>query len=209
MEKLKTWYQTSVGQACAQRLLGECHALLDSAYGYYALQIGLATPNWLTAATHIRHHFCLSQESTTSFQASFTELPLQTENIDLLILNHVLEFQEDPTNLLEAALHSLIPNGYLLICSVEKASWFAKVCSSWQRHNQAKHKNKLLKKKLEPLALEVIASHEFKTGAYFAPKFYVHCLQKRTIPLTPISLEWNASRLKASSTSVNPLPVSH
>lgn len=115
------WYQSAVGQ----RLLGvegaAVSALLDQSYQPTLVQIdgGARTALFDAQQRQSKSALLLSQHpisaSCASAQVSLTDLPLQPEAVDWLLLHHALELSQDPHRLLREAVQAIRPGGQLVI----------------------------------------------------------------------------------------------
>src|SRR5690606_6710659 len=64
---------------------------------------------------------------TIALLHDFNELPFDTHSLDLVVLPHVLEFAEEPHQILREVERVLIPEGRLIICGLNKTSlWGAR-----------------------------------------------------------------------------------
>ncbi len=131
---LDHWLQSPAGayvraweQACLD-------ALTADIFGFNAVQIGLPQidalaasrmPNKWQAATRT------STEDELGFAAGckqiavavdFAELPFASQSLDLVVLPHVLEFADEPHQVLREVERVLIPEGQLIICGFNPAS---------------------------------------------------------------------------------------
>jgi SAM-dependent methyltransferase len=126
-----SWSQTPLGA----RLLSEEQSWLDATladvFGYHAMQIGPMPLDALRAnrmSTRARMGWpgalappyeCSAQSSEIAqpscLVGSMSELPFQTESLDLLVLPHTLEVCHDPHHLLREAQRVLIAEGRLVI----------------------------------------------------------------------------------------------
>ena len=52
----------------------------------------------------------------------FTELPFESQSLDLIVLPHILEFSDEPHQILREIERVLIPEGRLIICGFNPAS---------------------------------------------------------------------------------------
>ncbi|MGH1470091.1 MAG: class I SAM-dependent methyltransferase [Cellvibrionaceae bacterium] len=57
-------------------------------------------------------------------QADIEKIPLGSESIDVALLHHVLEFTENPHQLLRETARVIIPRGYVVIVGFNPFSWF-------------------------------------------------------------------------------------
>ncbi|MCD6025834.1 MAG: methyltransferase type 11 [Solimicrobium sp.] len=106
-------------------------ALLDKLtadiFGFNALQIGFPQMDCLAASRMPNKWWAndvLLAEASTKIALlhDFNDLPFDTHSLDLVLLPHVLEFAENPHQILREVERVLIPEGKLIICGLNKAS---------------------------------------------------------------------------------------
>ncbi|MBR7799279.1 class I SAM-dependent methyltransferase [Undibacterium fentianense] len=99
-------------------------------FGFHALQIGLPQLPALTASRmphqwQTAHQVPLMNASLRQqvvLVHDFAELPFESQSIDLIILPHVLEFAEEPHQILREVDRILIPEGRVIISGLNRAS---------------------------------------------------------------------------------------
>jgi len=89
--------------------------------GYRLLRLGLSpSQDTLDCFTQIHRFGLQSQLSGNSEEmsavANFSDLPLPSEVVDVVLLQHSIEFSESPQASLNEALRVLAPGGHLIIC---------------------------------------------------------------------------------------------
>lgn len=145
---LDNWFGEPAGRsvlAAEQVLISE---LLDDSFGYNQLLLSMVPETAAANAGRVQNHFRLG----TSLQAErgvavggicdLQHLPIENESLDLLVLQHVLEFVENPHALLREAGRVLVPRGRLLIVNFNPLSIWGLVASIdrlrrrsiWQTH---------------------------------------------------------------------------
>lgn len=100
-------------------------------FGFNAMQIGMPQidalranrmPNrWLTD-THIPSSSRFETSASIVVVHDFAELPFASHSLDLIVLPHVLEFAEEPHQVLREVERVLIPEGQVIICGFNPAS---------------------------------------------------------------------------------------
>lgn len=97
-------------------MLAAEQALYDAAvtdiFGFNAVQLGLPQADLLQ---HSRIPFRLLAGTAGQLRCDFAQLPLATNSIDLLLLPHILEFSDNPHQVLRDAERALVPEGHLII----------------------------------------------------------------------------------------------
>ena len=111
-------------------------ALTADIFGFNAMQIGLPQINalqanrmpnkWLTD-THFPNPDLHGNRAPIVVLHDFAELPFASQSLDLVVLPHVLEFAEEPHQVLREVERVLIPEGQVIICGFNPASlWGAR-----------------------------------------------------------------------------------
>jgi len=134
---LEQWLAGPLGAA----LLAEEQSQIDDAlrdlYGFHLMQLGIGAKKDLTRASTINHRFALSShassadnplaengESLVRAYADIEKIPLESESIDVVLLHHVLEYTENPHQLLRETARVIIPRGYVVIVGFNPYGWF-------------------------------------------------------------------------------------
>jgi SAM-dependent methyltransferase len=109
------WYATPLGRF----LLAKEQAYFDTAvsdvFGYNALQLGLPEVD-LLRASRIPFRCRAGQNGATDLKADFRDLPIASNSTDLVVLPHVLEFSDNPHQILREVERVLVSEGHLIIC---------------------------------------------------------------------------------------------
>ena len=93
---------------------GKIDAVVDDLFGYNALQIGLPQFH-LLANNRMPLRQIAGESGAVDVVCDLKELPFPANSIDLIVMPHVLEFHEDPHQILREAERILIPDGQLVI----------------------------------------------------------------------------------------------
>jgi SAM-dependent methyltransferase len=136
---LDHWLQTPAGvyaRAWEQQCLD---ALTADIFGYNAVQIGVPEIDAL-AASRMPHKFLADTRLASPQRPAGegesvialpprpklivdpVELPFASQSLDLVVLPHVLEFAEEPHQVLREVERVLIPEGQVIICGFNPAS---------------------------------------------------------------------------------------
>jgi len=126
--RLRDWYRQGLGQ----RLLREERRALDDAlpnlFGYHLLQVGSPVDEALCTSSLIPNRVLL--ESGLALESLHTSvpvamrplmyaeahaLPILTDSVDVVLLAHTLEFEQDPHQVLREADRVLVPEGHVVI----------------------------------------------------------------------------------------------
>ncbi|MFT5533090.1 MAG: SAM-dependent methyltransferase [Burkholderiaceae bacterium] len=131
---LGPWLDSAAGAyvlAWEQRCLD---ALTSDIFGFNAMQIGMPQinalsanrmPNRWLADTHVDPASCF--RPSVAIAHDLAELPFASQSLDLIVLPHVLEFSQEPHQVLREVERVLRPEGQLIICGFNSASmWGAR-----------------------------------------------------------------------------------
>ena len=120
------WYSTLSGKASLETLDGLCQEVMSEIFGYYALELGtLSGRHDLLSNSRIAAGFSLLtrqgaethlKDSDESLIISSNEqLPIDTDNIDLIVASHVLELSKNPHQVLREIDRVLVPEGHCIL----------------------------------------------------------------------------------------------
>lgn len=104
-------------QALAEDQQQHLDQMLLGLFGYHLLELSCFQIPELCSNSRINHRFRLSPAEGSDAQAlaSFEELPLASESLDVVVLHHALDFSPRPHQVLREANRTLIPRGHLII----------------------------------------------------------------------------------------------
>lgn len=239
---LKAWYKSRLGRRLLRFERHYLNEVLPNLFGYHLLQVGSPVDEILFASTRINHHVVLCPEALSSplpvsgiaAEASF--LPVMTDCIDVVLLPHVLEFEEDPHQTLREVGRILIAEGHVVVLGfnpwglwglwrvIPKFFWSARPPAC--RHAISQRR---LSDWLSLLGFDVVESHSY----FFRPPFqhawimrrlkfmelfgrrwwpilgsgYMLVAKKRETTLTPLKPHWRSRRkLLGRPSMVEPAP---
>ena len=123
---LASWYETPLGEsvlASQQQVLNDELACM---FGYHLMQLSVVPYHRLSESSRINHCFSLAPAVVPSAKistalcdvqgiAELDALPLADESIDVTILHHVLEFSDNPHQVLKEAARVTVPRGHIII----------------------------------------------------------------------------------------------
>jgi len=196
---ISKWFQTKGNRLLAleQQSLAN---YLPSLFGYQLLQIGGLADGNLYQSSRIQHHWLLATPELPSAYAPVLAeaayLPFASDQIDVIILPHTLDFCPEPDLILQECERLLIPEGYLLIISFNAWFW------NWRGFLP---KAPIPIKAAYPLIYTSPRLHQLhdlgfalqaQQHYYFYPKSLKPCgidiflLQKQQSTLTPIKPRW-------------------
>lgn len=121
-EELRAWFNNTPGHelfAMEQAVLDE---LLEECFGHYLLQLGSLGMTLEPFNTHRIRYRLLQVASEQDVHgregvmvADAHHLPVASDSIDVVVLNHTLDFSRDPHQLLREVERVLIPEGHLIV----------------------------------------------------------------------------------------------
>jgi SAM-dependent methyltransferase len=129
-----------LGQPAGKYLLAweqrQLDAVVADIFGYHAMQLGLPEVNALRE-NRMPLRFCASDRLVSPEQlnghpqvavvTNFEELPLASQSIDLVVIPHVLEFADEPHQVLREVDRVLVPEGQIVVTGFNPASlWGAR-----------------------------------------------------------------------------------
>lgn len=126
---LATWFASPAGM----RLLAAETAVLDEItpciFGYHAVQVCTVRPQSLLGASRILNRVLIGSGDEPVLPgvhviAAATQLPLANDSTDLLLLQHALDFEDDPHRILREAARAVIPGGALIVVGFNPWSLF-------------------------------------------------------------------------------------
>lgn len=119
-DQLRHWYTTSlVGRTLLRQEREHLEPVLNTLFGYHAVQVGCLPGEDLLSQCRIPHRVVLDPDSGkpahTVLCAYPDALPIQTDSVDVVVLPHTLEFERAPHEILREVDRVLIPEGHVLI----------------------------------------------------------------------------------------------
>ena len=125
-ESLHDWFQSPLGAYLLTRERAWLDQVVPDIFGFHAIQLGLPTCD-LLRESRIVHRISVSPDVATGqnhVQAHYHELPFETQSIDLCVMPHVLEFSENPHEILREIDRVLRPEGRVLFLGFNPWSLF-------------------------------------------------------------------------------------
>lgn len=119
------WYQTPSGQSSLSELDELCADIMSETFGYYAIETGvlsgfhdLLQSSRITAGFSVTSQGMFDKERhriKTSVISKIEQLPVATDNVDLVVASHVLELSDDPHQVLREIDRVLVPEGHCIL----------------------------------------------------------------------------------------------
>lgn len=125
-QQFSAWLCSAQGRYLQVREQAYFDRTVKDIFGFNALQLGLSDQPFLQNS-RIPLQIKAGSWGQSDVCLDFTELPFDCDCMDLLILPHVLEFNDDPHQILREAARVLRPEGQLLIAGFNPHSlWGAR-----------------------------------------------------------------------------------
>lgn len=127
---LRRWYRTSLGEVFGQAEQALLEQVLPNLFGYHLLQLGQPRGGNMLSSSRIAHRMILDDLpavdglAVSRLTASFEQLPLGSDTLDVVLMPHTLEFTEQPHELLRETERVLIPEGHLVLLGFNPLSQF-------------------------------------------------------------------------------------
>lgn len=137
---LREWFTSPLGAEILAAEQGVLDTWLPEIFGYHLLQVGYDANLPLAEASPVSRRFTLAPVmqlgmTPRSMVAQPSELPVQAQEMDLVILHHALDFDDQPHQVLREAARVLRPGGHLLIIGFNPNSLWG-VCRRWCNRQQ-------------------------------------------------------------------------
>ena len=125
-ESLHDWFKSELGAYLLERERAWLDRVTPDIFGFHAIQLGLPQVD-LLRESRIVHRVTVSPEPAgphNHVPGQFHELPFETQSIDLCVMPHVLEFSENPHEVLREIDRVLRPEGRVLVLGFNPWSLF-------------------------------------------------------------------------------------
>jgi SAM-dependent methyltransferase len=111
---LADWLRTTHGQYLMEREMTFVDRNVEDVFGFNALQLGMPQYD-LLRASRIPLKVLAGSGPGVHVRASMDELPFDTNSMDLVVLPHVLEFSDNPHEILREVERVLMAGGYVVL----------------------------------------------------------------------------------------------
>lgn len=212
------WWQSPLGQNVLLHEKPILQSLSQHFHGYYQLQVG-SENSQLPSTPHASVQKIMSP--FTDVHGHNEALPFKCYSLDTVLLNHVLEFSDDPHQVLREAERILVADGVLILCSFNPWSlWGLRRLFSWQDQPpwQGHFFTQMrIKDWLKLLNFDIVESKKcifqppFRNEKWFNKCSFLSrwgrrlwpffsgvtivVATKRTIPLTPVAKRWKPKKI--------------
>jgi SAM-dependent methyltransferase len=236
-EELQYWFNGKLGHTVLAAERSRTSRILPDLFGYHILQVGELVDVHMLNSSRINHKIITSHADYSGMGKSISllcksdALPVASESMDVVLLSHLLEFADNPHQVLRETERVLIGEGHVIILGFNPWSLWGlwRLLLAWcERPPWSGHFIGLtrLKDWLTLLDFEIIKTERFyfrpplenmaimqrlkfleQLGRYCWPFFggvYLLVAKKRVISLTPIKLQWQTRRRMIASGLVEP-----
>ncbi|MBI5438184.1 MAG: class I SAM-dependent methyltransferase [Nitrosomonadales bacterium] len=113
-QSLSEWFATPQGGYVQVREQAYFDRTVSDIFGYNALQLGLPEHDFLRSS-RMPLRFSAGNQAGNAVRLSCAELPFANASLDLVLIPHILEFSENPHQILREVERVLMPEGSLVI----------------------------------------------------------------------------------------------
>jgi SAM-dependent methyltransferase len=130
---LSEWFATEQGGYVLAREQAYFDESVSDLFGYNALQLGLPKQDFLHNS-RMPLRFTAGNSASNDVRVCCSELPFDGDSLDLVLLPHVLEFAENPHQIIREVERVLMPEGNLLISGFNPFSLWGMHRALGRRH---------------------------------------------------------------------------
>jgi len=117
---VQQWFETPLGKRLLQTEVVVLKGILPSLFGCHLLQIGAVGHGCLVNSTSIANRYLLNEEVELNkhcvyVQANVDSLPFAHDSLDVVVLPHVLEFEDNSHEILREVERVLVAEGHVII----------------------------------------------------------------------------------------------
>jgi ubiquinone/menaquinone biosynthesis C-methylase UbiE len=127
-ESLSRWDQIFTGEELKHIQNEIISDRLKLSYGHYLIKLGHLSSTLDTQSCLIKHQINIASNivkpNVVGLIAEYDELPLLTNSVDIVLMNHELEFSSDPHQVLREIHRVLMPSGNLVLSVFNPISLF-------------------------------------------------------------------------------------
>jgi len=116
----RNWCANRPGQWLLETERQELEEILPNLFGYHLLQVGCLSGEDILGCSRVLHRVVVdidADEVTDVFglYGRPDALPIDTDSVDVVLLPHTLEFENDPHQVLREVERVLVPEGHVVI----------------------------------------------------------------------------------------------
>lgn len=128
-EALRAWFADMLGTTLLDQEQEALDAILQDIFGYYLLQLGWVAQRDILRQSRIRLRMIMDvdppQDMEYPYALAVPEMvPVQGDCLDVVVLQHTLEFAKDPHQVLREVDRVLIPEGHVVIVAFNPWSYW-------------------------------------------------------------------------------------
>jgi SAM-dependent methyltransferase len=128
-EALRAWFADALGTTLLDQEQIVLDTVLQDLFGYYLLQLGWVAPRDILAESRIRMRMVMDVDRPQGMDyphalAMPEMVPVQGDSLDVVVLQHTLEFAKDPHEVLREVDRILIPEGHVVIVAFNPWSYW-------------------------------------------------------------------------------------
>jgi SAM-dependent methyltransferase len=124
------WLSSTLGRVLLTAEKDLLDAILPNLFGYYLLIVGALSWGELVSASRIRNRVCIASGrhhvrgsgECATLRGWPGALPVATDSVDVVLLPHVLEFEDSPHDALREADRVLVPEGHVVVTGLNPFS---------------------------------------------------------------------------------------
>lgn len=124
------WIKTEQGQYVIQWERQKVAGMVSDVFGFHAVQIGNTEIDFL-AGNRIQHQILVSESGSSDnagLAATPDALPFASASLDLVVLPHILEFHDNPHQIIREVERCLMPEGQLVVLGFNPFSLWGLKC---------------------------------------------------------------------------------
>lgn len=235
------WLEHFLGHAVLEAEKKLLSSVLSQHYGNQLILIGTPHQHVLLKSSSIPNQYLITPLLTQknlnkikTVESGLHELPIASGSVDLVVLPHILEYIDNPRQLLAEACRIIKPEGHIIINGFNpyslwglKKLWAKRNTIPWSGHfmsaNQIKkwlsladfklikHRTHLLRPPINHEKIYKQLAFLEKIGRFIHWPFggvYTLVAQAKVIPLTPIKLSWKQKISDVRLTNIGiPKPI--
>lgn len=119
-EALRSWFADALGTMLLDQEQAALDEVLQDLFGYYLLQLGWVSPRDILTESRIRMRMVMDVDRPQGLEYPFVRarpemVPAQNDSLDVVVLQHTLEFADDPHEVLREVDRVLIPEGHVVM----------------------------------------------------------------------------------------------
>lgn len=115
------WLSSPAGRYVLAREQAYFDGAVADIFGYHALQLGMEDVD-LLRASRIPLRVRAGRGENVALRADFSDLPVESNSVDLMLLAHTLEFSANPHQVVREVARALRPEGHVVLAGFNPLS---------------------------------------------------------------------------------------